>query len=128
MARITVEDCLRNVENRFSLVLITAARTKQLMRGARPQLDAAVDNKEVVTALREIAAGKIAYYERDPEQTPAEAAAEEAKKAAASRREQEPAEAASSPVLPLDPNDGAEELDDAELEKFRAEFPDAFDG
>lgn len=57
MARITVEDCLENVENRFQLVLLAAKRAKQLLKGSRPPLDS--DNKEVVTALREIGAGKV---------------------------------------------------------------------
>ena len=64
MARITVEDCLENVGNRFQLVLLGAKRAKQLLKGSRPLLDA--DNKEVVTALREIAAGKV--WLGDPEQ------------------------------------------------------------
>jgi DNA-directed RNA polymerase subunit omega len=59
MARITVEDCLEVVPNRFSLVLVAAERTKQLLKGAQPQIDNMDDNKEVVTALREIAAGKF---------------------------------------------------------------------
>ena len=61
MARITVEDCLEKVPNRFSLVLIAAERTKQLIKGERPLLDESVisKNKEVVTALREIAAGEV---------------------------------------------------------------------
>lgn len=61
MARITVEDCLEKVPNRFSLVLITAERAKQLMKGERPLLDESVinKNKEVVLALREIAAGMV---------------------------------------------------------------------
>jgi DNA-directed RNA polymerase subunit omega len=58
MARITVEDCLRRVPNRFILVLMAAARTKQLLKGSKPRVQA--DNKEVVLALREIAAGKVA--------------------------------------------------------------------
>jgi len=57
MARITVEDCLETVENRFQLVLLGAKRTKQLLKGSRPLIDS--DNKEVVTALREIAARKV---------------------------------------------------------------------
>ena len=57
MARITVEDCLENVDNRFRLVLLGAKRAKQLLKGSRPLLES--DNKEVVTALREIAAGKV---------------------------------------------------------------------
>ena len=57
MARITVEDCLAHVSNRFELVLVAARRTKQLLKGARPLVES--DNKEVVTALREIAAGEV---------------------------------------------------------------------
>ena len=57
MARITVEDCLEKVENRFQLVLLAAKRAKQLLKGSRPLLDS--DNKEVVTALREIADDKV---------------------------------------------------------------------
>jgi DNA-directed RNA polymerase subunit omega len=59
MARITVEDCLEVVQNRFSLVLVAAERTKQLLKGSQPQIDNMDDNKEVVTALREIAAGRF---------------------------------------------------------------------
>ncbi len=58
MARITVEDCLDKVPNRFELVLGAAKRAKQLLKGGRPLVES--DNKEVVTALREIAAGKVA--------------------------------------------------------------------
>lgn len=61
MARITVEDCLERIPNRFELVLAAARRAKQLVKGGRPLVDS--DNKEVVTALREIAAGKVAVVE-----------------------------------------------------------------
>jgi DNA-directed RNA polymerase subunit omega len=57
MARITVEDCLRHVPNRFELVLAAAQRAKQLLKGSRPLVES--DNKELVTALRETAAGKV---------------------------------------------------------------------
>jgi DNA-directed RNA polymerase subunit omega len=57
MARITVEDCLKKINNRFALVMLAAKRTKQLLQGAKPLVN--VDNREVVTALREIAAGKV---------------------------------------------------------------------
>jgi DNA-directed RNA polymerase subunit omega len=61
MARITVEDCLERVGNRFELVLLAARRAKQLLKGARPLVES--ENKEIVTALREIAAGKVhAHY------------------------------------------------------------------
>jgi len=59
MARITVEDCLVNVPNRFSLVLLAAERTKQLLKGEQALIEDPRENKEVVTALREIAAGKV---------------------------------------------------------------------
>jgi len=57
MARITVEDCLERVPNRFELVLLAARRAKQLLKGARPLAES--DNKEIVTALREIAADRV---------------------------------------------------------------------
>ncbi|MBT3181361.1 MAG: DNA-directed RNA polymerase subunit omega [Deltaproteobacteria bacterium] len=57
MARVTVEDCLDNVENRFSLVHLAANRTKQLFKGSRPLVSC--KNRESVTALREIAEGLV---------------------------------------------------------------------
>jgi DNA-directed RNA polymerase subunit omega len=57
MARVTVEDCLDNVDNRFALVHVAAHRTKQLYRGSSPLV--ACKNREVVTALREIASRKV---------------------------------------------------------------------
>ncbi len=54
MARVTVEDCLSQVPNRFALVHLAAKRTKQLLKGSRPQVDAP-NNKAAVIALREIA-------------------------------------------------------------------------
>lgn len=69
MARITVEDCLEAVPNRFSLVLVASERTKQILKGAQPLIDNESDNKEVVTALREIAAHK---FEVDDSQVLAE--------------------------------------------------------
>jgi DNA-directed RNA polymerase subunit omega len=61
MARITVEDCLEQVPNRFSLVLVAAERAKQLMKGTQPLIDddRLNKNKEIVIALREIAAGEV---------------------------------------------------------------------
>lgn len=57
MARVTVEDCLEVVPNRFSLVLAAAERTKQLINGSPSQLEEESDNKEIVNSLREIATG-----------------------------------------------------------------------
>jgi DNA-directed RNA polymerase subunit omega len=58
MARITVEDCLKNVDNRFILVHMANKRTRQLYKGAKPLVDAE-DNREIVKALREVAALKV---------------------------------------------------------------------
>jgi DNA-directed RNA polymerase subunit omega len=57
MARITVEDCLENVENRFALVLLAAKRARQLMRGSVDPIVPWENDKATVVALREIAAG-----------------------------------------------------------------------
>jgi DNA-directed RNA polymerase subunit omega len=57
MARITIEDCLEQVNNRFALVTLCANRTKQLMNGAKPLVRS--DNKAIVSALREVAAGRV---------------------------------------------------------------------
>ncbi len=57
MARVTVEDCLKKVPNKFELVLLAAKRARQLIKGGRPLVKA--NHREVVLALREIAAGKI---------------------------------------------------------------------
>jgi DNA-directed RNA polymerase subunit omega len=59
MARVTIEDCLERVESRFALVHLAVRRVLQLRKGA-PSLMDVPKNKEVVVALREIAAGRIA--------------------------------------------------------------------
>jgi DNA-directed RNA polymerase subunit omega len=61
MARITVEDCMDKVENRFELVHLASKRAKQLLKGARPLVRSS--NRDVVTSLREIAEGEV-YFER----------------------------------------------------------------
>jgi DNA-directed RNA polymerase subunit omega len=70
MARVTVEDCLPNVENLFQLVLLAAARARRLANGAEPTVP--VDNDKVtVIALREIAEGNItAEMLAEPEPIP----------------------------------------------------------
>ncbi|MCP3678569.1 MAG: DNA-directed RNA polymerase subunit omega [Deltaproteobacteria bacterium] len=57
MARITVEDGLAKVESRFTLVHLAAQRGRMLLKGARPLVES--ENRPVVTALREIAAGEV---------------------------------------------------------------------
>ncbi len=67
MARVTIEDCLEKVENRFALSITAMKRSKQLVQGAQP-LSTEKDNKDVVTALREIAEEKVrVIYPEDPE-------------------------------------------------------------
>lgn len=58
MARVTVEDCLDNLDNRFQLVLVATKRARQLAMGAEPFIDPEND-KPTVVALREIADGKV---------------------------------------------------------------------
>ncbi len=60
MARITVEDCLQVVDNRFELVMMAAKRARQLANGVEPQIDnSEANDKPTVLALREIAARRI---------------------------------------------------------------------
>ena len=59
MARVTVEDCLKNVDSRFTLVHLAVRRVLQLRHGAPLTLENSRENKEVVLALREIAARTI---------------------------------------------------------------------
>jgi DNA-directed RNA polymerase subunit omega len=60
MARVTVEDCLEQEENRFALVVLAARRTRQLMKGSTPLVKSS--NKWAVSSLREIAAGKVHFH------------------------------------------------------------------
>ncbi len=57
MARVTVEDCLDRIQNRFALAMVSAQRAKQLLKGSDPLIKS--KNKFVVTSLREIAEGKV---------------------------------------------------------------------
>jgi len=97
MARVTVEDCLKKVNNRFTLVHLGAKRVIQLRKGATPLVDAP-KNKEVVVALREIAAGlvdfnsigqiepdELAPTEALPEQSPEEGETESTTQEAANQ-------------------------------------------
>jgi DNA-directed RNA polymerase subunit omega len=65
MARITVEDCMEHVSNRFHLVRMASIRAKQLKKGALPLLKSE-ENKVVVMSLREIAAGLVKPGELSP--------------------------------------------------------------
>ena len=57
MARITVEDCLQKVNNRFTLIHMASKRVRQLRKGDEPTIDS--KNRDIVVSLREVAAGNI---------------------------------------------------------------------
>lgn len=60
MARVTVEDCLDKVDNRFALVMLVSKRAKQLLKGSNATVSAK-NNKYIVNALREVAAGNVFF-------------------------------------------------------------------
>lgn len=70
MARISVEDCLDKVTNRFELVMLVAKRARSLYSGAEPLIK--TDNMSVVTALREVASNKVAFNHNEADGTPSE--------------------------------------------------------
>ena len=65
MARITVEDCLMQVHSRFILVHLASQRARDLMKGSPALVQS--DNKSIVTALREVAAGKVKMLSKSGE-------------------------------------------------------------
>lgn len=92
MARVTVEDCLAKVDNRFTLVHLAAKRVRQLREGAPPYLES--KNKEVVLALREVAGGFVyPVSAEEAERERAEAEARERERLAAAREAARAAEA-----------------------------------
>ncbi len=68
MARVTVEDCLEKVPNRFALVLMVAKRAKQLLKGAEATVSTR-SNKYIVSALREVAIGNVGFESKIDPQT-----------------------------------------------------------
>lgn len=84
MARITVEDCLTQENNRFALVLLAAKRTKQILQGSKLLISGAKTNKAVVSSLREIAGGHVRFM--SPEEV-ADAKAQEQREAEERTRE-----------------------------------------
>lgn len=75
MARITVEDCLKKVESRFELVILAARRARMLMKGAKPLVEST--NRPIVSALREVAAGKVRFIHPEEKGKPSESTHEE---------------------------------------------------
>lgn len=68
MARITVEDCLQHVDNRFELVLLAAKRARQIAKGSVQPRVAEENDKPTVIALREFAAGQVNFTENTGEE------------------------------------------------------------
>jgi len=97
MARVTVEDCLNHVDNRFELVLLASKRARQLVSGKEPTLEWQND-KPTVLALREISEGKITVKILEDMATEEKRAREEAEAAALAEIEAERA-AAEEPLL-----------------------------
>jgi len=67
MARITVEDCLKEVDSRFELVILAARRAKMIMKGAKPLVEST--NRPIVGALREVAAEKVKFTRSGEKET-----------------------------------------------------------
>jgi DNA-directed RNA polymerase subunit omega len=67
LARVTIEDCLKNVNNRFTLVHLAAKRIRQVREGANLLVKSS-NNKDVVTVLREIAANRIVVAKKTTDQ------------------------------------------------------------
>ena len=68
MARITIEDCLKKVENRFLLVNMVAKRVRQIREGS-DYLVSSPKNEDIVVSLREVAAGKVVSKEADSDES-----------------------------------------------------------
>jgi len=88
MARITVEDCLQKINNRFALIHAAAKRVRQLRKGSEPTISS--KNKDIVVALREIAAGTVVVPHKSEEE-PAPGAVESLPGEAAGQEEEKPA-------------------------------------
>ena len=77
MARITIEDCLKRVPNRFAIVNMAAKRVREIREGSE-YLVSSPKNEDIVVALREIAAGKVSFEKKaEPEIEPEVEAGEE---------------------------------------------------
>ncbi len=144
MARITVEDCLENENNRFALVLLAAKRAKQILQGGKVLSAEAKGNKAIVSSLREIAEGQVGFMspeevaaakiqeEREAEERAREAfeklsqgesngsALADKLRASASEDEEEEIEAAPEE----DDSDDAEEADESEEDSSEDESED----
>ena len=111
MARITVEDCLENVDNRFELVMVSSKRSRQIQTGGKDPLVSLDNDKPTVLALREIAEGLIdaSILIARPPSVELEELADEAAEAV-----EKVAEAAAETVKAVAPEEATEEPDKTE--------------
>lgn len=116
MARVTVEDCLEKIDNRFSLVHLSAKRVRQLREGAPPHIDS--KNKEVVVSLREIASGAVYPVSAEEAEVERAAAAERERARIAAAVAAAEAQAARAAVsLAEDDDEDEEEAAEEEADK-----------
>lgn len=121
MARITVEDCLENVDNRFELVMVSSKRARQLQTGGKDPLVPVDNDKPTVVALREIAEGHIdasILLPKSPSVELQEMEIEAATEEAAEGAVEAPVEAAAEKVAK---EEGAEQSPEAQEEQPPAE-------
>lgn len=116
MARITVEDCLEKVSNRFALILLASKRTKQLLTGSKLTISEKKENKPVVNSLREIAEGLVRFKTEEDLQKEREAALK--------KREEELALAEAAEAA----SNGSSELSGAAVEAGESSGDDESDG
>ena len=90
MARITIDDCLKRMPNRFQLVNMASKRVRQIREGSE-YLVSSPKNEDIVVALREIAAGKVVVREEIVEDVLAEPATEEVQEISAAEPDKETA-------------------------------------
>lgn len=113
MARVTVEDCLKNVKNRFELVLIASKRARQLMRGKEPKVEWDND-KATVVALREIAEGYTNFDTPTQEEQDTAAMMHSLSANSLAKEQAKAAEAAS--IIEADEEDAEDLLVDADVD------------
>jgi DNA-directed RNA polymerase omega subunit len=119
MARVTVEDCLARIPNRFALTILASRRARSLSEG-RGRSMVECDNKEGVTALREISADRVRYKE-DVADTMVEFIEEQRRQLRVTTGEHTFLEAASLRALEDDDVDGDEVEEDDDIEELQAD-------
>lgn len=111
MARITIEDCLRQIPNRFLLVNMVAKRVRQIREGSE-YLVSSPKNEDVVVSLREIAAGKLALKHGSDEEEIEETREISTLEEVESLMTEEPVNKETTAEVPEEPSESTEEDDE----------------